>query len=116
MAAFCAIQIRVRLFGRPYDSDAKGLAMKIKALILVAGAVVGAFVTPVQAADLGYAPEEYSYDYCLELAREEARANIGRMYLYPEIVAGSEAALAERAMLKEHKLAAQKEQGKEKCI
>jgi hypothetical protein len=90
--------------------------MKLSALILVAGAAVGVFVTPTQAADLGYGPEEYSYDYCLELAREEARANIGRMYLYPEIVAGNESALAERAMLKERKIAAQKEQRKEKCI
>jgi hypothetical protein len=90
--------------------------MKICALILVAGTFVGTLVTPIQAADLGYGPDEYSYDYCLELAREEARANIGRMYLYPEIVAGGEAALAERAMLKERKLAAQKEQKKEKCI
>jgi hypothetical protein len=90
--------------------------MKISALILVAGSVVGTLVTPIQAADLGYGSDEYGYDYCLELAREEARANIGRMYLYPEIVAGNEAALAERAVLKERKLAAQKEQRKEKCI
>jgi hypothetical protein len=88
--------------------------MKISLAIVTAA--LGLVAVPVQAADLGYNPDEYSYDYCLELAREEARANIGRMYLYPEIVAGTEAALVERALLKERKLAAQKEQGKEKCI
>jgi len=90
--------------------------MKTNLTILAACAAASLLASPIQAADLGYGSDEYSYDYCLELAREEARANIGRMYLYPEIVAGNEAALVDRALLKERKLATQKEQGKEKCI
>lgn len=68
------------------------------------------------AADVQYDPGEATYDYCLELARDEANANIGMMYLRPGMINGDEQAMADKKELKQHKKLAQKEQKKEKCI
>lgn len=86
----------------------------IIAMTAVAFAAIG--TPPGHAADVQYDAAEATYDYCLELARDEANANIGIMYLRPAVINGDQQALADRQELKKHRKLAQKEQRKEKCI
>jgi len=85
-------------------------------ILMTAVAVTVIGTAPGHAADVGYDAAEATYDYCLELARDEANANIGMMYLRPGIINGDQQALADKQELKQHKKLAQKEQRKEKCI
>jgi len=91
--------------------------MKQKSMALIA--LSGLFVLSVEAgaADIDYnVTADETYEYCLELARDEANANIGMVYLHPPLVQGDEAAVAEKQVLKQRKHEAQREQRKEKCI
>ncbi|MBL8908830.1 MAG: hypothetical protein JNM20_19320 [Rhizobiales bacterium] len=89
--------------------------MKLK---LALAAMAAAIVTPPSgyAADVGYNAAEATYDYCLELARDEANANIGMIYIHPGLVNRDQQALAEKQEQKQRKQLAQREQRKEKCI
>lgn len=91
--------------------------MKMRMMIVMAAVAAGSIATaPGYAADVEYNPGEATYDYCLELARDEANANIGMMYLRPGLTNGDEQALLDKQEMKQHKQLAQKEQRKEKCI
>jgi hypothetical protein len=83
-------------------------------VIALAGLTCGA--AAALAADVDYAAPGYSYDYCLELARDEARANISTMYLHPRLIEPDQEAWNEKQMYKQRKHDAQREQYKEKCI
>jgi len=89
--------------------------MRIK-IVLAAVAAATIATVPGHAADLEYNAGEATYDYCLELARDEANANIGMMYIRPGLINGEPQAQADKQELKQHKQLAQKEQRKEKCI
>jgi len=91
--------------------------MKQKSLAWVA--LTGLCVLSIEAgaADVDYnVTADETYEYCLELARDEANANIGMIYLRPPLQQSDEAALAEKQVLKQRKHEAQREQRKEKCI
>ncbi len=88
--------------------------MRIRLAIASALALLGG--TSAYSADVQYNPAESNYDYCLELAQDEAKANIGMMYLRPAIIDGDQQALTDKQELKQHKHLAQREQRKEKCI
>jgi hypothetical protein len=90
--------------------------MALKSLILIALGGVFALGLEARAADVDYKAEEYGYDYCLELARDEANANIGMIYLHPQLLQGDPAGLEEKQAYKQQKHLAQREQRKEKCI
>jgi hypothetical protein len=91
--------------------------MKWRIVVAMTAMAVAAIGTaPGQAADVQYDPAEATYDYCLELARDEANANIGVMYLRPGVINGDAQAIADKQELKQRKKLAQKEQRKEKCI
>lgn len=91
--------------------------MQRRMMIVMAAATAATLgMAPGHAADVQYNASEATYDYCLELARDEANANIGMMYLRPGVKNGDEQAMADKKELKQHKKLAQKEQKKEKCI
>ena len=91
--------------------------MKVRILIAMTAVAAAAIATvPGYAADVQYNPDEATYDYCLDLARDEANANIGMMYLRPGLIEGDQQALADKQELKQRKHLAQREQRKEKCI
>jgi hypothetical protein len=83
-------------------------------VIALLAATMGAAAT--QAADVDYLGQDAGYDYCLELARDEARANISSIYLYPRLIEPDQEAWAQKLENKQRKHDAQREQRKEKCI
>jgi hypothetical protein len=88
----------------------------MRALTLVVVATVTLGAAPSHAADLDYSAPEQGYDYCLELARDEANANISMMYLHPRLIEPDQEAANLKQEYKERKHEAQREQRKEKCI
>ncbi|MFO0990884.1 MAG: hypothetical protein U1E67_02990 [Hyphomicrobiales bacterium] len=88
--------------------------MRVRLALVLAIATLGGAAT--QAADIDYAAPGYSYDYCLELARDEARANISTIYLHPRLIEPDQEAWNEKQVFKQRKHEAQREQRKEKCI
>lgn len=88
--------------------------MRVRMVFALAASALGA--SAVQAADVDYAAPGYSYDYCLELARDEARANISMIYLHPRLIEPDQEAWNEKQEYKQRKHDAQREQHKEKCI
>ena len=88
--------------------------MRMGMVIALAVAALGA--AAAHAADLDYTAPGYSYDYCLELARDEARANISMIYLHPRLIEPDQEAWNEKQEYKHRKHDAQREQHKEKCI
>lgn len=88
--------------------------MRARMIIVLAAATLGAAAG--HAADLDYKAPEYSYDYCLELARDEANANISMMYLHPRLIEPDQEAAALKREYKQRKHEAQREQRTEKCI
>jgi hypothetical protein len=91
--------------------------MKTRMMIAMTAVAAAAIATvPGYSADVQYNPGDATYDYCLELARDEANANIGMMYLRPGLIDGDHQALADKQELKQRKHLAQGEQRKEKCI
>ena len=88
--------------------------MRARMMIVLAAATLG--VAAGHAADLDYQATEHGYDYCLELARDEANANISMMYLHPRLIEPDQEASALKQEYKQRKHEAQREQRKEKCI
>jgi len=88
--------------------------MRARMLIVLAGVALGA--TASVAADIDYKGPESGYDYCLELARDEANANISMMYLHPRLIEPDQEAVEMKHEYKQRKHEAQREQRKEKCI